>query len=392
MGRPKKIKPDETNKKETDINNHTADEITDADKETVNEYMRKKSNGAFPKEESIRIMNSYREGKDLLKKSGEILSQAFSKDSFSQKELFSIIETTDNPEIAKAAKMYMHGEQMIVDAKEDMIKSLDMFIYWVISNNFKTFTNYTHDLYQEGVLGILKAMDIYDANRSKATTFFHVYIIHEMNEFINRNVNKTTAHYAANITKVKKAINVFEHENRDWTIKDIAQETGISPETILQALKIIEMSNEVHYDTPAYLEDKLSENFASPEDTVIQTENKRMIAEALNKLTEDERKIVVLKHGLDGGEPCSYKNIFLATGIPVDKIKKYYNQALRKLRNNRTMKKAFGNRLKEEKALNDGTVGIVPEDIANEMMEDLMDLQNETIGIAEQSSTDVTQS
>lgn len=377
MGRLTKTNCEKRNTKVSDSKITSTDEFTQEDREMVNEFLRKKGNGAFPKEDSIRIMNSYKAGKELLEKSTKILNRAFSKDSFSERELFSIIKTSDDIELVNAAKMYLDGDRLVVDAKEEMIRSLDMFIYWVINNNFKTFTNYTHDLYQEGVLGILKAIDTYDATRAKATTFFHVYIIHEMNEFINHNVNKTTAHYAANIGKVKKAINVFEHENRDWTIKDIAQETGISAETILQTLKIIDMSNEVHYETTAYLEDKMPENHASPEEMAIRKENRHLVAEALNKLTEEERTVVVLKHGLDGGEPLSYKNIFLTTGIPVDKIKRYYNKALRKLRNNRGMKRAFGNRLKEESALNSGVVGIVPEDIADDMMNDLMNLQSE---------------
>lgn len=378
MGRRKKTENTELMNLKPDVDIETAD-FSEEDKEYTKNFI-EKSNLSFPKSESIRIMNGYNKGKALFKPAEEILKTVLGKKKISSSDLVNLNVDEETKESLKSVIAdYRKGQELMNKAKEEMIQSLDMFIYWVISNNFKTFTRYSKDLYQEGVLGILKGIDIYDPNRTKATTFFYVYILHEMNEFINININKTSAHYSAHIVKVKRAINTFEKENREWTIKDIAQETGISPETILQAVKIIERANEVHYDNLACIEDKLSENFASPEEKYIKNEMRETIIDAIKQLSPEEQQVVILKHGLGDSEPLSYKNIFAKTGIPVDKIKKYYNSALRKLRNNRLMKKSFKNHIREEKVLNEGIVGIIPEDISNSLMEDLQNMQEEML-------------
>lgn len=326
------------------------------------------------KNDAIEIMKIYNDGVDLKSPAEAILRELYhlkKKDKLTVQMLTSKPEGISQDDFQALVNTYRHGMQLINDANGRMIEKMSMFIYYVIERKFNTFKLHTKDLYQEGCVGILKGMSSYDPKRSKPTTYFWIYIAHEMTEYINLNINKTTSHYSANIVKVKKAINHFEREGREWTVKDIAQETGISAETITQALNIMASADEVHYDTVDYLDSKISKTFDSPEETVLKNETARIIREAIATLSEDEANVILLKYGLTGEEAMSYKNISARLGIQIDKVKKLNNSGLRKLKRCKLINKEFNYLKRTENALNSGVVGVVPIKAAEEMMNEL---------------------
>ena len=326
------------------------------------------------KNDAIEIMKIYNDGVDLKSPAEAILRELYHlkrKDKLTVQMLTSKPEGISQEDFQALVNTYRQGMQLINDANGRMIEKMSMFIYYVIERKFNTFKLHTKDLYQEGCVGILKGMSSYDPKRSKPTTYFWIYIAHEMTEYINLNINKTTSHYSANIVKVKKAINHFEREGREWTVKDIAQETGISAETITQALNIMASADEVHYDTVDYLDSKISKTFDSPEETVLKNETARIIREAIATLSEDEANVILLKYGLTGEEAMSYKNISARLGIQIDKVKKLNNSGLRKLKRCKLINKEFNYLKRTENALNSGVVGVVPIKAAEEMMNEL---------------------
>lgn len=337
------------------------------------------------KDDSIAIMGTYNEGKNILNAAKDIIAVIGGVENTNKLNEKSIREigtkVKSSKELAiytqeydKALKNYEIGKMMMNNAKEQMIDKLQQFIYYVIERRFNTFKKYSKDLFQEGVIGILKGIDSYNPQKGKPTTYFYIYILHEMTEFINENINKTTSHYAANIVKVKKAIGKFEHAGREWNVKDIAQETGISAETIIQSIKIMECSDELHYDSydsPEYLDNKMSQNYLSPEEEYLKNEATETILKAIDNLPEDERNVIKLKYGFDGGNGMSYKNIANALGIQIDKAKKLNSSALRHLRNSKALGQNFKNLIKEDRAINSKKLGVVPITIGESIMEDI---------------------
>lgn len=327
---------------------------------------------------SDEIMAEYNKGKMLKESAEPILRELLKKKGKEKIKTDELLMKTpdgiDSTQYKELVNTYLTGIQIMNSAKEKMIEKLDKFIYYVIERQFSTFKAYTKDLYQEGVLGILKGIDTYDPSKSKPTTFFFIYIIHEMTEFINLNVNKTTSHYSANIVKVKKAINHFEREGREWKINDIAQETGISAETIAQALNIMESANEMHYDSADFLDSQISQRNPSPEEEYLRNETSRLIHQAVKTLPIDEANVIILKYGLSGEEPMSYKNISNRLDIQIDKVKKLHSAGLRKLKRSKIINGNFKNLKREEKALNDTLIGVIPIKEAEAMMNDLDEL------------------
>lgn len=324
--------------------------------------------------DAIEIMNEYNNGKKMVASVEPIIHTLHNlqkKDKMSESLLMTIPEGYDRNAYMELVNTYKEGMTIMKNSKEKMIEKLDMFVYYIIGRNFSTFKKFTKDLYQEGILGILKGFDAYNPEKSKPTTYFYIYIVHEMTEFVNLNVNKTTSHYAANIVKVKKAINHFEKAGRDWTIKDIAQETGISAETITQALNIMESSNEMHYETTDYLDAQISKRNPSPEEEYIKNEISQMLQDSIDTLDINEANVIRLKYGLSGEEPMSYKNIAARLGIQIDKIKKYHSAGIRKLRRCKIINGNFKGLKREEKALNDSQIGIIPIKAAEAIMDEI---------------------
>lgn len=324
--------------------------------------------------DAIEIMDEYNNGKKMVASVEPIIRTLHNlqkKDKMSESLLMTIPKGYDKNEYMELVNTYKEGMTIMKNSKEKMIEKLDMFVYYIIGRNFSTFKKFTKDLYQEGILGILKGFDAYNPEKSKPTTYFYIYIVHEMTEFVNLNVNKTTSHYAANIVKVKKAINHFEKAGRDWTIKDIAQETGISAETITQALNIMESSNEMHYETTDYLDAQISKRNPSPEEEYIKNEISQMLQDSIDTLDINEANVIRLKYGLSGEEPMSYKNIAARLGIQIDKIKKYHSAGIRKLRRCKIINGNFKGLKREEKALNDSQIGIIPIKAAEAIMDEV---------------------
>ena len=66
-------------------------------------------------------------------------------------------------------------------------------------------------------------------------------------------------------------------------------------------------------------------------DSVANSEVKRMIKEALEKLTPKEEEIVVARFGLDGGRPKTLEEIGQIRGITRERVRQIEKKALKKL-------------------------------------------------------------
>ena len=165
--------------------NELEDEISELDEEIIKVEV--------PKKTAIEIMDIYNRGKTLGSAAEMQLKELFhlgKKDRLTTAILYGKNPDEIDTDVFNAlVETYQKGQKLMQDAKEDMVNLLDMFIYYVIERKFNTFKKYTKDLYQEGVVGILKGIDAYKPEKGKPTTFFYIYIVHEMTEFINLNIN-----------------------------------------------------------------------------------------------------------------------------------------------------------------------------------------------------------
>lgn len=236
------------------------------------------------------------------------------------------------------------------------INELHGLIFAIIKRSYHTYmSEHYDDMEQEGKIGVIKGLQKYDPQISMPSTWFYPYIQHEIQNFIDVNVIRTTAHYSANLRKIDKAIQRLEDLGIEYTNVELSIQTGLTLETVNQAMAIRNCRNEVYYDAcpEAVLNDvAISAENTSPEDIVIAKETGTMMYDALNNsLSADERAVIMLSFGLgDAGKPMSNKNIANVLHMPIDKVKRLHMTAMRKLRNS-PLKNAFRDHLSEEEPI-----------------------------------------
>lgn len=233
---------------------------------------------------------------------------------------------------------YYHSDDPSLQeiAKEQAIASLTGIIHLIIEQHYVTYKiKYMEDLLSEGKVGILKGLKTYDPDRSKPSTFFYPYIMHELQSFIDSSVNKTTAHYSSNIRKINRVINELTAENIPYDEIMIASMTNLTMETVRQAMAIRNYRDEINYDgsTESFINNNTANPVKSPEEVYIEEEKNKVIHSVIdNKLNEYEKAIIEYSFGLNNAPICSHKEMSRRLNLPIDKIKKYHASALRKLR------------------------------------------------------------
>lgn len=160
------------------------------------------------------------------------------------------------------------------------------------------------DIYQIGCMGLVKAINNFDDNYNvKFSTYAVPMIIGEIKRFLRDDgiikVSRNVKSLAKKLHFDKEALT--KKLNRDPSIEELAEFSGIDKEEILFALEssasMQYLYEVIHQDdgAPVLLIDKLSENAAEDKNLT----EKIALKEALNNLDVKSRQIIVLRYFKD---------------------------------------------------------------------------------------------
>lgn len=278
------------------------------------------------------------------------------------------LEATDpltSEEIAAVLKDYHSGDKVKSDAAVvTIINSMSKYMHSVIHKKFGTYyklPQHAEDLYMQAVLGCLKAIPGYSPEKGAMTTWFLRFILHELQDYVDTNINKTSTYYASMCKTVLRCINRFEDKGIAWDDRTIATESGLSLHTVKRTLEIIRNSNEMHYENFDALEKEMNETFLSPEEIYAINEEKKVIEEAVSCLTNEEKTIVTLTYGLGLPNPCDNKEIERITGLPKETIRRIRGRADIKLRSKFKYHPMFQDRIiRKEISKGQEEIGLFP--------------------------------
>lgn len=258
----------------------------------------------------------------------EFVSGYFNKDIKMTKILIEAARDMDNPLLSEKAK-------------ELLVKSMDKFIAKFISEQYPTFVGaYYEDMVQAARMGIIIGLEKYNPEIAKPTTFFVLYIKHEVSQYINNYVNGLSTYYANEKYKINRAISLLEKENKESSDINIAEITGISVDNVKQLRNMIALSTNVAFDE--VFMNKADEN-DTPEQVILKKELGETISNTIKKhLTDTEKKIITMYYGLEDEGSTServtafptkkaFRDIGDKLGISYEKVRKYHASALRKL-------------------------------------------------------------
>lgn len=174
---------------------------------------------------------------------------------------------------------------------ETNIKSVENLIY-KIAYTFTSDKDLIEDLFQQGVIGYLKAEKNYNSNsNAKLTTYAKSYIFGEMYSYINgihkgEKINKDYLKMYQLIKKTKDYL--YQVMSKEPTVKDIASYLNIE-ETYISDL-LCYMSSNLSIDYVYSNEDEYQNYFGTYDNYNLE------IDEYLSYLNDDERKVIVYKY------------------------------------------------------------------------------------------------
>lgn len=191
------------------------------------------------------------------------------------------------------------------------------------------------DLVSYGIFGLIDAIDKFDLGKDvKFETYASLRIrgsildqIRKM-DWIPRTVRQKQK-------KIEEAIKSVEARTGRSALDDeIAKELGIAEDELnewqsqLKVTNIVSLNEFVEQGGEPVMDARNNSHFAQPEDTVQEAELKKVLAEAMELLTEKERKVILLYYY----EELTLKEISNILDVSESRVSQLHTKALLKMR------------------------------------------------------------
>ncbi len=245
------------------------------------------------------------------------------------------------------AKHYEEGDE---DARDKLIVSNLRLVVSVAKKHIGRGLSFL-DLIQEGNQGLMKAVEKYDWRRGyKFSTYATWWIRQAITRAIadqSRTI-RIPVHMVENINKLYKIQRrLMQKYNRTPTVKELSKELEMSEEEVKNLFRISQrttsLSTAINDEEDATLEDFIKDpNQSSIYDNVTNKFIKEYLFEVLDTLTPRERKVLVLRYGLEDGKPRTLEEVGRQFNVTRERIRQIEAKAVRKLKHPSRAKKLKG--------------------------------------------------
>jgi RNA polymerase primary sigma factor len=238
-------------------------------------------------------------------------------------------------EEVELAKRIERGD---LEAKDRLINS-NLRLVISVARKYQGFGLPLGDLVQEGMLGLIRAVEKFDWRKGFK---FSTYGVLWIRQAIQRGLANSgrTVRLPVHIGTLSRKIVRAEKElgarlEREPTLEEVAEAVDLPAEEI-QLIRNADQSpasldKPVGESEETALGDLIPSERQGPEGEVLDADRDRAVEDALVKLPDEERKVVRLRFGLEGEEPAPLSQAGRKLGMSSERVRQLEKRALERL-------------------------------------------------------------
>ena len=251
---------------------------------------------------------------------------------FRQASRYPLLTAAEEVELAKRI------ERGDLEAKDRMINS-NLRLVISQARRFQGQGLPMGDLVQEGMLGLIRAVEKFDWRKGFK---FSTYAVLWIKQSIQRGLSNsgTTIRIPVHIGQRERKVKKHERElavrlGRQPTDGEIAEATELPEGQVREALELTKnlasLDQSVSEDGDTALGDLLPSERPQPEEEVVDALANVRVRELVGQLPDEERNLVTLRFGLAGDEPASLREAGTQLGLSTQRTRRLEEQALSRL-------------------------------------------------------------